>query len=446
MQTGFGYEAIPSEKLAILPHVWYNFKALTRSMTIRHPINAKGVSPKNHTQNMNIHEYQAKQILESYGVNTPRGKVAETPEEAETVAQELNFSRYVVKAQIHAGGRGKGGGIKLANSTAEVKQHVETLLGMQLVTPQTGPEGKCVRKVLIAEAAEIVKEYYLAILLDRETSQLTLIGSEEGGINIEEVAAQTPEKIIRTQIDPAFGLTEFQARQFVYQLITDPTYRPIIPNTTELILSLYNAFTRCDCSLVEINPLAIVAKDDNELDIVALDSKVNLDDNSLWRHPDIAEMRDPYEEDPSELEASESGLSYIRLDGDIGCMVNGAGLAMATMDIIKQNGGEPANFLDVGGGASVEAVAHAFRLILADENVKAVLINIFGGIMKCDTIANGIVEAAKQVKLNVPLVVRLEGTNVELGKQIITESDLDVQQAEGLSEAAQLAVTVANSA
>lgn len=393
---------------------------------------------------MNIHEYQAKQILESHGVNTLRGEVAETPEAAGTVAEALNFTRYVVKAQIHAGGRGKGGGIKLANSPAEVKQHAETLIGMQLVTPQTGPDGKRVRKVLIAEAVEIEKEYYLAILLDRETSQLTLIGSEEGGVNIEEVAAETPEKIIKAQIDPAFGLTDFQARQFAYQLITDTTYRPIIPNAAALILSLYNAFTGCDCSLVEINPLAIV-KRDAALDIVALDSKVNLDDNSLWRHPDIAEMRDPYEEDPSELEASESGLSYIRLDGDIGCMVNGAGLAMATMDIIKQNGGEPANFLDVGGGASVEAVAHAFRLILADENVKAVLVNIFGGIMKCDTIANGIVEAGKQVELNVPLVVRLEGTNVELGKQIIAESDLNVQQAEGLSEAAQLAVTAANS-
>ena len=412
---------------------------------IRHAINAKGVLPKNHTEKMNIHEYQAKQILESHGVNTLPGKVAETPKEAETVAQELDCDRYVVKAQIHAGGRGKGGGIKIANSPAEVKQHAETLLGMQLVTPQTGPEGKQVRKVLVAEAVKIEKEYYLAILLDRETSQLTLIGSEEGGVNIEEVAAQTPEKIIRTQIDSAFGLTEFQAREFTYKLITNTTYRPIISSATALILSLYDAFTNCDCSLVEINPLAIVSKDD-ELEIVALDSKVNLDDNSLWRHPDIAEMRDPHEEDPSELEASESGLSYIRLDGDIGCMVNGAGLAMATMDIIKQNGGEPANFLDVGGGASVEAVAHAFRLILADENVKAVLVNIFGGIMKCDTIAKGIVEAAKQVELNVPLVVRLEGTNVELGKQIIAESDLDVQQAEGLSEAAQLAVTAANPA
>ncbi len=394
---------------------------------------------------MNIHEYQAREILESYGVRTLPGKVAETPEEAETIAQELNCPTYVIKAQIHAGGRGKGGGVKLANSPIEVKQHADAILGMQLVTPQTGPEGKLVRKVLIAEAAEIEKEFYLAILLDREISRLTLIGSEEGGINIEEVAAKTPEKIIRAQVHPAFGLTEFQAREFAYKLITDTYYRSVIPNATQLILSLYNAFTECDCSLVEINPLAIV-KTDDELDIVALDSKVNLDDNSLWRHSDIADMRDPHEEDPSELEASESDLSYIRLDGDIGCMVNGAGLAMATMDIIKQNGGEPANFLDVGGGASVEAVAHAFRLILADENVKTVLVNIFGGIMKCDTIANGIVEAAKQVELNVPLVVRLEGTNVELGKQIIAESDLDVQQAEGLSEAAQLAVEAANPA
>ena len=394
---------------------------------------------------MNIHEYQARQILGSYGVNTLPGKVAETPEEAEAIAQELDCPTYVIKAQIHAGGRGKGGGVKLANSPIEVKQHADAILGMQLVTPQTGPEGKLVRKVLIAEAAEIEKEFYLAILLDRETSRLTLIGSEEGGVNIEEVAAQTPEKIIRAEVHPAFGLTEFQAREFAYKLITGTSYRSVIPNAIRLILALYNAFTECDCSLVEINPLAIV-KTDDELDIVALDSKVNLDDNSLWRHSDIAEMRDPHEEDPSELEASASGLSYIRLDGDIGCMVNGAGLAMATMDIIKQNGGEPANFLDVGGGASVEAVAHAFRLILADENVKAVLVNIFGGIMKCDTIANGIVEAAKQVELNVPLVVRLEGTNVELGKQILAESDLDVQQAEGLSEAAQLAVEAANPA
>ena len=394
---------------------------------------------------MNIHEYQAKEILESFGVNTLPGKVAGTPEEAATIAETLNSPKYVVKAQIHAGGRGKGGGVKLANSIDEVKQHTETIIGMQLITPQTGPEGKLVRKVLIVEAAEIQTEFYLAILLDRETSQLTLIGSEEGGMEIEEVAAHTPEKIIKTQIDPAFGLTDFQARGFAYQLITDPAYKQLIPNAVSLIKCLYNAFIGCDCSLIEINPLAIIGEDD-DLEIVALDSKVNLDDNALSRHTDFLEMRDPHEEDPSELEASESGLSYIRLDGNIGCMVNGAGLAMATMDIIKQKGGEPANFLDVGGGASAEAVAHAFRLILADENVKAVLVNIFGGIMKCDTIATGIVEAAKQVELNVPLVVRLEGTNVELGKQIITESDLNLQLAQGLSEAAELAVTAANAA
>lgn len=391
---------------------------------------------------MNIHEYQAKQILESFGVNTLPGQVAETPEEAESIANTINCPQYVVKAQIHAGGRAKGGGVKLARSAAEVKQHAESMIGMQLVTPQTGPEGKLVSKVLIVEAAKIQKEFYLAILLDRETSQLTLIGSEEGGVNIEEVAEHTPEKIIKSSIHPAFGLTNFQARNFAYKLIAAEEYQQIIPNATELITSLYNAFVECDCSLIEINPLAIVGDADN-LQIVALDSKVNLDDNSLGRNPEIAELRDPNEEDPSELEASESGLSYIRLDGNIGCMVNGAGLAMATMDIIKQKGGEPANFLDVGGGASAEAVAHAFRLILADENVKAVLVNIFGGIMKCDTIATGIVEAAKQVELNVPLVVRLEGTNVELGKQIIDNSDLNVLQAEGLSQASELAVNAA---
>lgn len=394
---------------------------------------------------MNIHEYQAKEILETYGVSMLPGSVAETPDEAEAVARELGCSQFVVKAQIHAGGRGKGGGIKLAKTSTEVRQQAENILGMQLVTPQTGPEGKLVRKVLVTEAVQVEKEFYLAILVDRETSQLALIGCAEGGINIEEVAAQSPEKIIRAQIEPAFGMTSFQARQFAYQLITDGVYRELIPKATALIMSLYDAFTACDCSLVEINPLAIVKTDDG-LEIAAVDAKVNLDDNALWRHPELAAMRDSHEEDARELEASESGLSYIRLDGNIGCMVNGAGLAMATMDIIKQHGGEPANFLDVGGGASTEAVAHAFRLILADENVKAVLVNIFGGIMKCDTIANGIVEAAKQVSLNVPLVVRLEGTNVEFGKQIIADSKLNVQSADGLSDAAQLAVAAANAA
>lgn len=394
---------------------------------------------------MNIHEYQAKEILETYGVSMPSGGVAETPAQAVSIAQELGCSQFVVKAQIHAGGRGKGGGVKFAKNTAEVREHAGNILGMQLVTPQTGPEGKRVRKVLVTEAAQMEKEFYLAILVDRETSQLALIGSAEGGVNIEEVAAQTPEKIIGAQIEPAFGLTPFQAREFAYRLITDNRYREVIPKTAQLILSLYDAFTACDCSLVEVNPLAIVKTDDG-LEIAAVDAKVNLDDNALWRHPELAAMRDRHEEDARELEASESGLSYIRLDGNIGCMVNGAGLAMATMDIIKQHGGEPANFLDVGGSASTEAVAHAFRLILADENVKTVLVNIFGGIMKCDTIANGIVEAAKQVSLNVPLVVRLEGTNVELGKQIIADSALNVQPADGLSEAAQLAVAAANAA
>lgn len=394
---------------------------------------------------MNIHEYQAKEILETYGVSMPSGGVAESPDAAEAIAQELGCSQFVVKAQIHAGGRGKGGGVKFAKNTAEVRKHAGNILGMQLVTPQTGPEGKRVRKVLVTEAARMEKEFYLAILVDRETSQLALIGSAEGGVNIEEVAAQTPEKIIGAQIEPAFGLTPFQAREFAYRLITDNRYREVIPKAAQLILSLYDAFTACDCSLVEVNPLAIVKTDDG-LEIAAVDAKVNLDDNALWRHPELAAMRDRHEEDARELEASESGLSYIRLDGNIGCMVNGAGLAMATMDIIKQHGGEPANFLDVGGSASTEAVAHAFRLILADENVKAVLVNIFGGIMKCDTIANGIVEAGKQVSLNVPLVVRLEGTNVALGKQIIAESALNVQPADGLSEAAQLAVAAANAA
>lgn len=394
---------------------------------------------------MNIHEYQAKEILETYGVSMPSGGVAETPAQAVSIAQELGCSQFVVKAQIHAGGRGKGGGVKFAKNTDEVRKHAGNILGMQLVTPQTGPEGKRVRKVLVTEAAQMEKEFYLAILVDRETSQLALIGSAEGGVNIEEVAAQTPEKIIGAQIEPAFGLTPFQAREFAYRLITDNRYREVIPKTAQLILSLYDAFTACDCSLVEVNPLAIVKTDDG-LEIAAVDAKVNLDDNALWRHPELAAMRDRDEEDARELEASESGLSYIRLDGNIGCMVNGAGLAMATMDIIKQHGGEPANFLDVGGSASTEAVAHAFRLILADENVKAVLVNIFGGIMKCDTIANGIVEAGKQVSLNVPLVVRLEGTNVALGKQIIADSALNVQPADGLSEAAQLAVAAANAA
>ncbi len=391
---------------------------------------------------MNIHEYQAKEILQSYGVNTPSGGVASVPDEAEAIARELECTRYVIKAQVHAGGRGKGGGIKLANSPVEVREHAASILGMRLVTPQTGADGKLVRKVFVTEACVLEQEYYLAILVDRERSRLALVGSAAGGGNIEEVAAQSPEKIIKSDIEPAFGLTPFKAREFAYRLLPEAIYREVIPKVTELILSLYTMFVSCDCSLIEINPLAVV-KTSTGLDIAVIDAKVNLDDNGLWRHPELEALRDAAEEDARELEASESGLSYIHLDGDIGCMVNGAGLAMATMDIIKQHGGAPANFLDVGGGASTEAVAHAFRLILGDENVKAVLVNIFGGIMKCDTIANGIVAAGKQVALQVPLVFRLEGTNVELGKQILVDSALNVQSAGSLSEAASRVVAAA---
>ena len=385
---------------------------------------------------MNVHEYQAKEILKAHGVSVPKGEVASTPNEAEEISRNLDCSAYVVKAQIHAGGRGKGGGIKLANSPEEVKEYAQVILGMQLVTPQTGAEGKLVRNVLIAEANEIQKELYLSMVVDRASSRIVMMGSEEGGVDIEEVAATYPEKIIRETIDPAIGLQPFQARKMAYRLNIPPN---LVNQTAKLMLGLYDTFVDCDCSLAEINPLAITKNNDG-LDIVALDAKLNFDDNALGRHEDIHGMRDPHEEDARELEAKESGLSYITLDGNIGCMVNGAGLAMATMDLIKLHGGEPANFLDVGGNASTESVAHAFRLILADEKVKAVLVNIFGGIMKCDVIANGIIEAVKQVDLKIPLVVRLEGTNVELGKQLLADSGLNLIAADGLAEAAQKAV------
>ena len=390
---------------------------------------------------MNVHEYQAKEILKAHGVSVPKGEVASTPNEAEEISRNLDCSAYVVKAQIHAGGRGKGGGIKLANSPEEVKEYAQVILGMQLVTPQTGAEGKLVRNVLIAEANEIQKELYLSMVVDRASSRIVMMGSEEGGVDIEEVAATYPEKIIRETIDPAIGLQPFQARKMAYRLNIPPN---LVNQTAKLMLGLYDTFVDCDCSLAEINPLAITKNDDG-LDIVALDAKLNFDDNALGRHEDIHGMRDPHEEDARELEAKESGLSYITLDGNIGCMVNGAGLAMATMDLIKLHGGEPANFLDVGGNASTESVAHAFRLILADEKVKAVLVNIFGGIMKCDVIANGIIEAVKQVDLKIPLVVRLEGTNVELGKQLLADSGLNLIAADGLAEAAQKAVAAVTS-
>ena len=388
---------------------------------------------------MNIHEYQAIEILKAHGVNVPNADVASTPAEAEAIARKLECSTYVVKAQIHAGGRGKGGGVKLAKSPQEVRTHADAILGMQLVTHQTGPQGKLVGKVLVAEASEIVDEFYLGMVLDRAASRIVLMGSDEGGVNIEEVASTRPEKIFKEMIDPTVGLRPFQARRLAYNLAIP---KDLIPKAAELMSALYTTFIDCDCSLVEINPLAIT-KTDGEQDIAALDAKLNFDDNALWRQPDIESMRDPSEEDARELEASESGLSYISLDGNIGCMVNGAGLAMATMDLIKLHGGDPANFLDVGGGATTETVAHAFRLILADKKVKAVLVNIFGGIMKCDVIANGIIEAVKQEALEVPLIVRLEGTNVEIGKQLLTNSGLNLIAADGLAEAARKAVAAA---
>ena len=389
---------------------------------------------------MNVHEYQAKEILKAHGVHVPRGEVASTPDEAEAITRDLRCPMYVVKAQVHAGGRGKGGGIKLAQTPEEVRKHAEAILGMQLVTHQTRPEGKRVRKVLIAEANEIEKELYLGMVVDRASSRITVMVSKEGGVDIEEVAANRPERILKETINPEIGFPPFQARRLAYGLNIP---KELIAKATVLMIALYDTFTDCDCSLAEINPLAIT-KTNGGQDIVALDAKLSFDDNALWRHENVEAMRDPYEEDTRELEAGGSGLTYISLDGNIGCMVNGAGLAMATMDLIKLHGGEPANFLDVGGGATTETVAHAFRLILADEKVKAVLVNIFGGIMQCDVIANGIVEAVKQMDLKVPLVVRLEGTNLELGKQLLADSGLNLIAADELSDAAQRAVEAAN--
>jgi len=386
---------------------------------------------------VNVHEYQAKDILDTFGVPVPRGKVAVTPEEAEAVAKELDVNLYVVKAQIHAGGRGKGGGVKLAQTTAEVREWADKILGMQLVTHQTGPEGKLVRQVLVAEASEIENELYLGLVVDRDTACITLMASQEGGVDIEKVAEETPEKIVKQTVDPAVGLQAFQARQLAFDLELP---KEIIRSATKLITNVYRAFVECDCSLMEINPLAIISGE-NGSEILALDAKINFDDNALYRQKEIEDLRDEYEEDSRELEAKGSGLSYISLDGNIGCMVNGAGLAMATMDVIKLYGAEPANFLDVGGSATTEAVAHAFRLILSDPKVEAVLVNIFGGIMKCDTVANGIVEAVKQVNLTVPLVIRLEGTNVELGRKILSESGLELMTADSLSDAAEKAVS-----
>ncbi|HEX9290735.1 MAG TPA: ADP-forming succinate--CoA ligase subunit beta [Anaeromyxobacteraceae bacterium] len=388
---------------------------------------------------MKIHEYQAKDILRKFGVAVPRGYLAVTPLEAEGAARQLGGGITAVKAQIHAGGRGKGGGVRLARSPDEARQHAEAMLGMMLKTPQTGPEGQEVRKVYIEEGCRIAQEMYLGMTLDRDTGRITVMASTEGGVDIEEVAAKTPEKILKERIDPLTGLLAFQARRLAFLLgLTGETVGAFVRFAT----GLCNAYVATDASLAEINPLVITVQGD----VLALDAKMNFDDNALYRHPDIAAMRDPEEEDPKEIAAKEFDLSYIALEGDIGCMVNGAGLAMATMDIIKLSGGRPANFLDVGGGADEERVTAAFKILLSDPQVKTVLVNIFGGIMKCDIIANGIVTAAKQVGLSIPLVVRLEGTNVELGKQILAQSELAIVAADDLGDAARKAVAAAKAA
>lgn len=378
---------------------------------------------------MNIHEYQAKEILKKYGVPVLEGYLALTPEEAFESAKKIKSSLYVVKAQVHAGGRGKAGGIKVCKSPEEVKEVAKNMLGMRLITHQTGPEGKIVNKVYVEAGCNIEKELYLGLVIDRSSGRVTIMASTEGGMDIEEVAQKYPEKILKEAIDPLTGVMPYQARKIAYGLgLKDKTAQAMV----KLILALEKCFEDCDCSLAEINPVVVT----KEGDVLALDCKMNFDDNALYRHKDIEAMRDFSEEDIREVEASKYDLSYIGLTGNIGCMVNGAGLAMATMDIIKLYGGEPANFLDVGGGASTEKVTEAFKLILSDKNVKAVLVNIFGGIMKCDVIAEGIISAAKAVSINVPVVVRLEGTNVELGKKMLQESGLDLISASDMTDAA----------
>jgi succinyl-CoA synthetase beta subunit len=392
---------------------------------------------------MNIHEYQARELLQKFDVATTRGRVASTLDEAEQIARELGEVDIVVKAQIHAGGRGKGtfkngfkGGVHLRKTPEEVREVAAKMLGQILVTHQTGPAGRTVNKVLVAASAEIVREIYFAILLDRATAAPLIVASTEGGVEIETVAAKSPEKIIREAIDRLAGLQPFQGRKLAKQLGFES---PQLKNASKLFEGLYRTFVAFDCSIVEVNPLVVTTKGE----VLALDAKFNFDDNALYRHPDIAALRDLAEEDPREVEASKYGLSYIGLDGNIACLVNGAGLAMATMDIIKFYGGEPANFLDVGGGATEEQVTEAFKILIADKKVRVILVNIFGGIMKCDVIAHGIINAAKTVKMSVPLVVRLEGTNVETGKQLLTESSLALIPADDLADAAQKAVAAA---
>ncbi|EGQ2752627.1 ADP-forming succinate--CoA ligase subunit beta [Staphylococcus pseudintermedius] len=388
---------------------------------------------------MNIHEYQGKEIFRSMGVAVPEGRVAFSAEEAVEKAKELDTDVYVVKAQIHAGGRGKAGGVKIAKSLSEVEAYANELLGKVLVTHQTGPEGKEVKRLYIEEGANIQKEYYVGFVIDRATDRVTLMASEEGGTEIEEVAAKNPEKIFKETIDPVIGLAPYQARRIAFN-INIP--KESINKAVKFLIALYNVFIEKDCSIVEINPLVLTG----EGDVLALDSKINFDDNALFRHKDIVELRDLEEEDPKEIEASKYDLSYIALDGNIGCMVNGAGLAMATMDTINHFNGNPANFLDVGGGATKEKVTEAFKIILGDENVKGIFVNIFGGIMRCDIIAEGIVTAVKEVELTLPLVVRLEGTNVKEGKQILKDSGLAIEPANTMAEGAQKIVKLVNEA
>ena len=392
---------------------------------------------------MNIHEYQAKELLQKFDVATTRGRVAATLDEAEQIARELGDIDIVVKAQIHAGGRGKGsfkngfkGGVHVRKTPDEVRDVAAKMLGQILVTHQTGPAGRLVNKVLVAESADIAREIYFAVLLDRATAAPLIVASTEGGVEIEAVAAKSPEKIIREPIDPLAGLQPYQARKLASQLGFESSQ---LKNASKLFEGLYRTFIAYDCSMVEVNPLVVT----NKGEVLALDAKFNFDDNALYRHPEIAAMRDVAEEDPREVEASKHGLNYIGLDGNIACLVNGAGLAMATMDIIKFYGGEPANFLDVGGGATEEQVTEALKILIADKHVKAILVNIFGGIMKVDVIAQGIINAAKSIKVAVPLIVRLEGTNVERGKQLLKESGVELIAADDLADAAQKAVAAA---
>ncbi|HEY8270186.1 MAG TPA: ADP-forming succinate--CoA ligase subunit beta [Pseudobdellovibrionaceae bacterium] len=378
---------------------------------------------------MNIHEYQAKEVLRKFGVATLKGKVAHSPEEAIAAAKEMGGTLWVVKAQIHAGGRGKGGGVKIAKNLDDVGELTKKMIGMTLVTHQTGPEGKVVQKVFIEQGWNIAKEYYVACLIDRATGRAAMMASSEGGMDIEEVAEHNPNAIKKVAIDPTIGLAPFQARELAFQIGMAPEH---VNKAVKFFTGLYNAFVTTDCSIAEINPLVVT----KEGEVLCLDAKMNFDSNALYRHQDIVEMRDLNEEEPSEIEASKYDLAFIKLDGNIGCLVNGAGLAMATLDIIKLHGAEPANFLDVGGGANKEKVTAAFKIILKDPNVKGILVNIFGGIMKCDIIAEGVISASKELGLKVPLVVRLEGTNVELGKKMLRESGLNITPADNLTDAA----------